>query len=442
MVKMKFCKRVAAFAAAVALGFGLFSDSFTQPAIITKAESGSFDITSYADRLKEISEEQARLDDEIKAAEDDIEKEQEKQEAILKKIDSVNEKIEVLNSYMTQLEIEINTNKRLISDKKEEIDEGIDDFMQRLRALYLAGDESYTNVILNSSDFYDVLMRMELVKRVAEHDNQMIDDLVAAKEEYEAALAELEEQQEEYDAQYEELESQREELDELYESSEEAQRKLEEQMLELEQQNLAYIEERQQFETDLSDILKSSYGNSSDETLRQAAELSANAALELLHDSIDQRIEDGEEISEDECLYNFTWPVPGNYYVSSGVGERWGSYHNGMDIPGSKGTDVCATESGKVIRINTTCPHDYGKSASCGCGGGYGNFIIIDHGNEFISLYGHLTSVDVSVGDTITKGEVIGHMGSTGYSTGDHLHFEIRYQGYYLNPAAYVSIGL
>lgn len=205
MVKTKLCKRAAAFAAAIALGFGLFADSFTQPAIITNAESESFDITSYAERLKEISEEQERLDSEIEAAEDDIKKETEKQEAILKKIESVNEKIEVLNSYMTQLEIEISTNKRLISNKKQEIEKGIEDFKKRLRAMYLAGDESYTSVILNSSDFYDILMRMELVKRVADHDNKMIDDLISKKEEYEAAQEELEKQQAEYDAQYEEL---------------------------------------------------------------------------------------------------------------------------------------------------------------------------------------------------------------------------------------------
>lgn len=441
MVKTKLCKRAAAFAAAIALGFGLFADSFTQPAIITNAESESFDITSYAERLKEISEEQERLDSEIEAAEDDIKKETEKQEAILKKIESVNEKIEVLNSYMTQLEIEISTNKRLISNKKQEIEKGIEDFKKRLRAMYLAGDESYTSVILNSSDFYDILMRMELVKRVADHDNKMIDDLISKKEEYEAAQEELEKQQAEYDAQYEELNSQKAELDELYDSSKEAKKQLQAQKKKLEEQNQAYLEERQQFEADLSGILKSSYGDSSDETMREAAELAANSALESLHEYYSSRIEGGEEISEEECQYNFAWPVPGHYYVSSGVGERWGSYHTRIDITGAKGTEIRASESGTVIRVNTTCEHDYGKEESCGCGGGYGNFIIIDHGNEFITLYGHLTSVDVEVGDTVKKGDLIGHMGSTGFSTGDHLHFEIRYQGYYLNPAAYVSIG-
>lgn len=125
---------------------------------------------------------------------------------------------------MTQLEIEISTNKRLIANKKQEIEKGVDDFKKRLRAMYLAGDESYTSVILNSNDFYDILMRMELVKRVASHDNQMIDDLIAKKEEYEKAQKELEDKQSEYDSQYDELNKQKAELDELYDSSKKAKR--------------------------------------------------------------------------------------------------------------------------------------------------------------------------------------------------------------------------
>lgn len=440
MSKTKTLKRIIAFAAAIMLSGGLFADSLTKPALKTSAESESFDITSYAEKLQEISKEQERLDKEIKDAEDDIEKEAQKQKNILKKIDAVNEKIDVLNSYITALEVEITTNKRQISDKKQEIDKGIEDFKKRLRAMYLAGDESYTNILLNSSDFYDVLMRVELVKRVADHDNKLIDSLVKKKEEYEAALKKLEEKQAEYDKQYAELESQKAELDELYNSSKEAKEAYEKKKKELEEENEAYIAERKIFEADLSGILKSSYGDSSDETMRAAAELSANNALEKIYDRLEQREMDGEDIPEDECRYDFAWPVPGHYYVSSGVGERWGTYHTGLDITGAKGTDIHASESGKVIKINTSCPHDYAKEESCGCGNGYGNYIIIDHGHDFITLYGHLTEVNVQVGDEVKQGDLIGHMGSTGFSTGDHLHFEIRYQGYYLNPAAYVSI--
>ena len=231
----------------------------------------------------------------------------------------------------------------------------------------------------------------------------MIDDLIAKKEEYEKAQKELEDKQSEYDSQYDELNKQKAELDELYDSSKKAKKELQDQKKKLEEQNQDYLEERRQFEADLSGILKSSYGDSSDDTMREAAELAANSALESLHEYYGKLEEDGQEIPEDECQYKFAWPVPGHYYVSSGVGERWGTYHTGLDITGAKGTDIHASESGTVIRTNTSCEHDYGKEESCGCGGGYGNFIIIDHGNEFITLYGHLTEVDVEVGDVKKK---------------------------------------
>ncbi len=405
-----------------------------------QSSAQSYDITLYAQKLQEISEEQERLEKELEETENGIEAEEKRQVTIKKKIKSVNSKIEVINSYLTNLEIEIATAKRSISDQKRDIDKGISDFKKRLRAMYLAGDESYASILLSSQDFYDVLMRMELVKRVADHDNDLITGLIEKKEEYEKSKKELEQQQAEYDAQYDELSSQRSELDRLYSMSETIKAKYEAERKLLDLQNQKYLEERSKFETDLSGILRSSYGDSSAETTRAAAELAADSKLEELWDNFAQMKEEGVEISEDECQYRFSWPVPGNYYISSGVGARWGSYHTGIDIPGAHGTDIHAAESGTVIRVNTTCTHDYGKTESCGCGGGYGNFVIIDHGNEFITLYGHMTSLDVKVGDKVKKGDVIGHMGSTGFSTGDHLHLEVRYQGYYLNPAYYVSI--
>ena len=102
------------------------------------------------------------------------------------------------------------------------------------------------------------------------------------------------------------------------------------------------------------------------------------------------------------------------------------SYHKGADICAAYGTPIIASDSGKVV--------------TAGWHYSYGNYVIIDHGNEFITLYGHLTEVDVEIGDEVKKGDVIGKMGSTGFSTGDHLHIEIRYQGYILNPAFYLDV--
>lgn len=402
-------------------------------------DNTGYDITIYAERLREIAQKQQELEDEISQAETEIESEKKTQKILQKKIDALNEKIQVLNGYMTALEIDINTNKRELEDTQREIDEGIEGLKKRLRAMYIAGSDSYTTMILESDSFYDVLMRMELIKRVAKHDDEILDNLHALQDKYEAEEAALKAKQEEYDKQYAQYETEKASLDELYQSSEETRKQLEEKQKKLEEENKAFNDEKSQYESDLSGILKSSGTTARDDEVRATMAL-ADVKLAELRDGIRERLKNNEQLEEFEPTYTFSWPVPGCYNITSGVGARWGSYHSGLDIAGAHGTEIHASDSGTVLRTNTTCPHDYGKSGSCGCGGGYGNYVIIDHGNEFITLYGHLTEVDVNIGDEVKKGDVIGKMGSTGFSTGDHLHFEIRYQGYILNPAYYVDV--
>lgn len=476
MNKLYSLKRICTFILAFAVTAGIAGSSINSSRIVTKADTESvqadentdssqevagtsngdeasadstteedsntgFDITQYAEQLREISQKQQEINKQLDEYNDQLDEKKKEQKLIKEKIDSINEEIKVLNTYMTALELQISTNERNIDKKQQEIDSGINDFKQRLRAMYIAGSDSYTTMLLESDSFYDILMRLELIKRVAHHDDTMIDGLVKLKSEYEDLQKSLDKQKAEYDAQYEQYSKQKETLSQLYRSSTEAQMELKAEQKKLKEQNEKYEAERQEFEGSLSDILKSSSsgGTARDDEVAATMAL-ADVKLEELHKSINERKENGEELDEYEPDYYFAWPVPGSYSVSSGVGARWGSYHSGLDIPAAHGTEIHASCSGKVIRTNTTCTHDYGKEESCGCGGGYGNFVIIDHGNEFITLYGHLSEVDVEVGDEIKKGDVIGKMGLTGFSTGDHLHIEIRYQGYILNPALYLDV--
>ena len=384
---------------------GQQSDEQTENDDNSQEESTGFDITQYAEQLRELSKKQTEINEQLDKYDEDIEKSEKKQKLLKEKIDSINDEIDVLNTYMTALELQINTNQRNIDKKQAEINKGIGDFKQRLRAMYIAGSDSYTTMLLESDSFYDILMRLELIKRVAHHDDTIIDNLIKLKTEYEDMQKTLDKQKAEYDAQYTQYTQQKDMLSQLYRSSTKTQQELKAKQKKLREQNEAYEAEREE-----------------------------------LHKEINDRLDKGEKLGDTEPDYYFAWPVPGAYSVSSGVGARWGSYHTGLDIPAAHGTPIHASCSGKVIKINTTCTHDYGKEESCGCGGGYGNYVIIDHGNEFITLYGHLTEVDVEIGDEVKKGDVIGKMGSTGFSTGDHLHIEIRYQGYILNPAFYLDV--
>lgn len=124
----------------------------------------------------------------------------------------------------------------------------------------------------------------------------------------------------------------------------------------------------------------------------------------------------------------FIWPVSHTHAITSYMEERWGRMHNGIDIAGGDdyGQPIMAADGGTV----TWSGND---------GGGYGNYVMIDHGNGYVTVYGHASSLACSTGDYVSQGQVIAYVGSTGNSTGPHLHFEIRLNGEYLNPLSFVS---
>ena len=133
----------------------------------------------------------------------------------------------------------------------------------------------------------------------------------------------------------------------------------------------------------------------------------------------------------------YEWPVPGHYTLTSVWNEDRDTYNHGaIDIADATimNAPVVAPQSGVVALSNNDCTHNYGKDGSCGCGGGYGNYLMIDHGEGKATLSAHLTSLTVSTGDYVQKGQVIGYVGTTGWSTGPHLHFETRLYGEKYDP--------
>ena len=118
----------------------------------------------------------------------------------------------------------------------------------------------------------------------------------------------------------------------------------------------------------------------------------------------------------------FIWPVHG--VLTSGYGWRWGRMHEGIDLAVGVGTPVVAAAAGTVI--------------VAGWLGGYGNLVVVDHGNGVSTAYGHNTSVTVGVGQSVAQGQLISYSGNTGHSTGPHLHFEVRINGAPVDPLGYL----
>lgn len=148
----------------------------------------------------------------------------------------------------------------------------------------------------------------------------------------------------------------------------------------------------------------------------------------LKEDIIQQPVDEievvGTKVISSRGTGEFTWPTVGGY-ISSGMGQRWGELHRGIDIARPNNYNILASDNGVVV--------------SAGVSGSYGNRIVIDHHNGYTTLYGHLSSIEVKVGQVVEKGSVIGIMGSTGNSTGTHLHFEVKKNGSLENPLTYVG---
>lgn len=331
-----------------------------------------------------------------KAAQDEIKKGLDKQIAATQAIiDAYNEKISGYNS-------QINSKQKEIDDMNDKIAEDKQQFKKRIRAIYMSNTQSGAQILLGAENFADYLVLAQMAKSVTAHDKALVDKIVTTISFIEAEQNEIRVLVEEQKTAKAEVDAQKAELD----------------------KQVAEVQK-------VIDGLKRDID-------------ADNAALKKISDDIDRMTASsvgGGGIASSNGL--FIWPSASFYYVSaefnSGDSVHKGN-HKGIDIAGSgiSGTPVRAAASGTVYNACGYCTHNYGKNYSCGCGGGYGNYVAIDHGkyngNAYKTLYGHMSKIVVSVGQHVEQGQVIGYVGSTGWSTGPHIHFETIYNGTKVNP--------
>lgn len=360
----------------------------------------------------------------------EVEEQQEYVDAIVGKVQTVNEEINVSHQKISALEEEIQTKQGEIDQANEDIETNMDILRQRIKTIYIAGDVSSLEIILGAKDFSDFLDKVQLVKSVSTHDEELIAEIQgqlevisAEKEELQVDKLEMEEEEQNLQVKQQELntllEENKETLANLQEASDDAQMQLE-----LTEEQLS----------GLSAEIQEYYRKQREEQQRAAAE--AAAAQQGSSSSYVQPVDSDYHVDV-PAGGGYVWPTPGFYLLTSQF-EEWRGYrnHGALDIAGGgiMGTPVVAAASGTVISTCSSCTHNWGKSYSCGCGGGYGNYVWISHGNGKESIYAHLTSLTVSQGQSVSAGQLIGYVGSTGYSTGAHLHFECRYNGVKYDP--------
>ena len=300
-------------------------------------------------------------------------------------------RLAAVTAELRQKEAELDTAQARLEHLKKRLREAVQILEQRLVAIYESSEPDLITVLLQAHGFDDVLARTQYLETLQNQDNDIVSRVRRLRNEMQvtvntvrAARDAIAQRKAELDATKAKLNSRKIELA--------AARRSQHQTLE------AVREKQEDLEGDLTEI---------SEKIAEQLAVSTGA------------LPAGPIRSGGHGLI---WPINGT--ISSGFGPRWGSFHEGLDIAAPTGTPIRAAASGSV-RI-------------AGYTGGYGNYTCIDHGGGLATCYGHQSQIGVSVGQSVAQAQVIGTVGSTGHSTGPHLHFEVRINGQAVDPMGYL----
>ena len=343
-----------------------------------------------------------------------------------KQIQELSQKIKESNERIKTLNEGIKQKQALIDEKLEEIADRLDLLRTRLRAVYMAGDTSSLEIILGAKSFSDFIDKAQMIKSMSDYDSNLINNLQKKMDIISKEQKQLKQDKADVEKEKQSLEENKKQINELS------------------VENQVLIEELISTNRDLRDDMKEN--EQREKALEEALdqynkEMAEKARQERIARLLEQqriaRENNVPEILAQPSGDEYVWPCPGYTYLTALFAEeRYYGIHGAIDIAGAGiyGANVIACAAGTVIYAAIICPHDYGKEYSCGCGGGFGNYIMIDHGNGKISIYAHLSGIIVEAGQEVKAGQVIGYVGTTGYSTGPHLHFETRYDGVRYDP--------
>ena len=335
-------------------------------------------------------------------------------EALEGESEKYSEKIAALDYQIQSTRAELNATQKIIdsltrdiADKQDELDETIAQldekqelFETRIRVMYENGDTTYLEVLLSSEDFSDMLTNMEIVSQIMDYDKRIV-------EEYKALKAQIETQKAALESDRKDKQDYADDLEQAYE--------------EIEAQKKEYKALKAKVDSDLA--LKKA---EAERMLREQDEINDEIAALSRQETAASGGGGGKVYSG-----SLVWPCPSYSRISSQYGYRTHpisgtrKLHKGLDIAASSGNPVIAAASGTVVK-------SYFSSS-------YRNYVVISHGGGLMTAYAHMTRRLVSAGQTVAAGQQVGTVGSTGNSTGPHLHFEVYVGGSTTNPMNYFS---
>ena len=367
-------------------------------------------IEAEAKTLTELQNERAQLSKQTKEAQQKLKEAQQKQANVEAEItamdDVINAAQKELDSAQADLDdvtARLEASQKALEEANIKREQQFVTFSGRMRFFYENSRLSYLDILLQSEGFSDMLRRLQYIDDIMSYDQNLLTELTATQNEIKTRTEEIkvEKEQSEYL-----LGVAQEKMDSL---------------------DAIVAEKRRLVESYAQDEAKYNQLISSNEKASQEAQAMINKILAEQTPPTTSYVYTGGQLN---------WPVPSRAASSSSLSSgyvsrnrpigRGSEFHTGYDIPASYGSAVVAAEAGTVIYA--------------GWMSGYGNTIMINHGNGLVTLYGHNSSLTVSKGDTVSRGQQVAKIGSTGNSTGNHCHFEVRVNGSHTNPEPYLGV--
>lgn len=346
--------------------------------------------------------------------------------AYVKKLDSslesIGNELSKLNDDIDAKEKQIDTTKQELSEAKETEKSQYESMKLRIKYMYEKGDSTYVDLLMEAGSLSELLSKAEYITKISSYDRQKLDEYAATKEKIAEKEKALEEEHAELLNLQNETEAKQASVEKLLAAKQTELQNYETKIASTEGQISEYAKSIEAQENQIKSI-EAEIKRKEEEARKKAEEEKKEAA------AANKAAQTYKTVSLGDI--SFTWPCPASGRITSGFGGRKSptkgasSNHQGIDISAPTGTSIVAAAAGEVV-IAT-----YSSSA--------GNYVMISHGGGVYTVYMHASSLLVSQGQSVKKGQTIAKVGSTGYSTGSHLHFGVRVNGSYVNPTKYVS---
>lgn len=358
------------------------------------------DIDALKKESSQLETKKAELEKQLDALADDKAEVLQRRNLLDQQVANTSAQIQNIETQISEYAVLITQTEAELAEAEQQEAEQYDLFCKRVRAMEEQGTVDYWSVLFRASNFSDLLSRLDAVNEIMEYDQRVIDRLKALQVEISGKKAELEDSKAQSEAAKAELVAKKKQLD--------AQR----------QEAIALIKEIQSNESQYQGALRS---------LDQEEEAIQRKIVQLSKELAAQQAAQGKPAQTSSGGY--IWPVDSRY-ITSTVGGR--ASPGGVGSTNHKGTDIGRvgyTSSIYAAKAGTVIVSQYSSS--------YGNYVVVSHGSGNTTLYGHMSSRKVEVGQYVNQGDVLGITGSTGNSTGPHLHFEVTENGVRINPLSH-----